>query len=80
MPHKFNADRRDRIPKQKYRVANWSDCSEGLHQRGDLTVWINEDAVTAFPFIHDVYPAAEKKLQHSSGMKRSQICPIALMR
>jgi len=24
MPHKFNAARRDKIPKQKHRVINWS--------------------------------------------------------
>ena len=37
-------------------------------------------AITAFPLIHEVYPAAVKKFQHSSGLKRSQISPIALMR
>lgn len=45
MPHKFNADRRDKIPKQKYRVTNWAEYNEGLRRRGDLTVWINEDAL-----------------------------------
>ena len=45
MPHKFNADRRDEIPKQKYQVTNWAEYNEGLRRRGDLTVWINEDAV-----------------------------------
>jgi hypothetical protein len=45
MPHKFNAARRDKIPKQKYRVTNWSEYNEGLRQRGDLTVWIDEDAL-----------------------------------
>ena len=45
MPHKFNADRRDNIPKQKHRVTNWSEYNEGLRQRGDLTVWISEDAL-----------------------------------
>jgi hypothetical protein len=45
MPHKFNADRRDKIPKQKQRVTNWAEYNEGLRRRGDLTVWINEDAI-----------------------------------
>jgi hypothetical protein len=45
MPHKFNAEHRVKIPKQKYRVANWSDYNESLRQRGDLTVWISEDAL-----------------------------------
>mgnify|MGYP005995932275 FL=1 len=45
MPHKFNADRRDKIPKQEHRVTNWSEYNEGLRRRGDLTVWISEDAL-----------------------------------
>ena len=45
MPHKFNADRRDKIPKQKQRVTNWAECNEGLRRRGDLTIWISEDAL-----------------------------------
>lgn len=45
MPHKFNAGRRDNIPKQKHRVTNWAEYNEGLRRRGDLTVWISEDAL-----------------------------------
>jgi hypothetical protein len=46
MPHKFNADRRDKIPKQKRRVTNGADYDESLRRRGDLTVWISEEALT----------------------------------
>ena len=35
--------------------------------------------VKAFPLIHEVYPAAWKKFRHSSGVKRSQISPMASM-
>ncbi len=45
MPHKFNADRRDNIPKQKQRVTNWAEYDESLRRRGDLTVWISDDAL-----------------------------------
>ena len=45
MPHKFNAARRDKIPKQNQRVTGWSEYNEGLRQRGDLTVWISEAAL-----------------------------------
>jgi hypothetical protein len=45
MPHKFNADRRNEIAKQKQRVTNWSEYNEGLRRREDLTVWISEDAL-----------------------------------
>ena len=44
MPHKFNADRRDRIPKQKYRITNWASYNESLRRRGDLTVWVSDQA------------------------------------
>ncbi|SFF15144.1 Transposase DDE domain-containing protein [Sulfitobacter brevis] len=46
MPHKFNAAHRDKIPKHKHRVTNWPEYNEGLRQRGDLTVWISEDALS----------------------------------
>ena len=44
MPHKFNADRRDKIAKQKFQVTNWPAYNESLRQRGDLTVWVSDDA------------------------------------
>ena len=45
MPYKFNADRRVKILRQKQRVTNWSEYNEGLRQRGDLTVWISDEAL-----------------------------------
>ena len=46
MPHKFNTDRRGKIPKQKHRVSNWAKYNEGLRRRGDLTFWISEEVLT----------------------------------
>jgi hypothetical protein len=48
MPHKFNADRRDKIPKQKQQVTNCAEYDESLRQRGDLTVWISDDALAVW--------------------------------
>jgi hypothetical protein len=45
MPHKFNADRRNKIPKQKHSVTNWAEYNQVLRQRGDVTFWISEDAL-----------------------------------
>ncbi len=45
MPHKFNAARRDKIPKRKHRVTNCSEYNEGLRRRGDLAFWISDDAL-----------------------------------
>jgi len=41
--HKFNADVRAKIPKQKQRVTTAGEYDESLRQRGDLTVWIRPD-------------------------------------
>jgi hypothetical protein len=48
MPHKFNADRHAKIPKQKRRVTNCAGYDESLRRRGDLTVWIREDALAVW--------------------------------
>lgn len=48
MPHKFNADRRARIPKHKRRVTNGAAYDESLRRRGDLTSWISEDALAVW--------------------------------
>jgi hypothetical protein len=48
MPHKYNADRRHRIPKTRYKVTNWRDYEAGLRKRGSLTIWFSDDAVEAW--------------------------------
>ncbi|MCP4319951.1 MAG: IS5 family transposase [Hyphomicrobiales bacterium] len=45
MPHKFNAARRHKFAKKRYRVTNWAEYNESLRRRGDLTVWIDADAL-----------------------------------
>ena len=45
MPHKFNADRGDKIPKQKYQIKNWGTYNEALRRRSDLTFWISEEGL-----------------------------------
>ena len=48
MPFKANAARRHHIPKQRYRVTNWSEYDAALGQRGSLTVWFTNDAIAAW--------------------------------
>ena len=48
MPHKYNADRRHRIPRTCYKVTNWKAYEAGLRQRGSLTIWFSEEAVAAW--------------------------------
>ena len=48
MPFKANQDRRQRIPKQRHKVTNWSAYDRALRQRGSLTVWFTEAAIAAW--------------------------------
>ncbi|SDE45098.1 hypothetical protein SAMN04487779_103814 [Belnapia rosea] len=48
MPYKVNADRRNRIPKQRHRVTNWASYKAGLRARGSLTVWSTAEAIAAW--------------------------------
>ena len=48
LPFKLNADRRRHIPKQTFKVTNWRDYDASLRQRGSLTVWFTDEAITAW--------------------------------
>ena len=48
VPFKANAARRHRIPKQRHRMTNWAEYDASLRQRGSLTVWFTEEAITAW--------------------------------
>ncbi|TRD13445.1 transposase [Palleronia caenipelagi] len=48
MPFKHNASRRDKFAKAKYRVTNWADYNESLRRRGDVTIWLSEDAMAGW--------------------------------
>jgi hypothetical protein len=48
MPHKYNANRRHRIPRPRYKVTNWRDDEAGLRQRGSLVIWFSAEAVAAW--------------------------------
>ncbi len=45
MPHKLNANRRAKIPKQKHRVTKRAEYNEGLRRRRDVTAWINDEVL-----------------------------------
>src|SRR5918997_258650 len=48
MPYKANAARRHRIPRARYRVANWPEYDRALQRRGSLTVWVTPEALAAW--------------------------------
>jgi hypothetical protein len=43
MPHKFNADRRDKFEKKRQKVTNWRVYNQGLRQRGDVIIWLSPE-------------------------------------
>lgn len=47
MPHKFNQSRRHKFEKVKYRLRNWPNYDAALRRRGDLRLWISEEAIGA---------------------------------
>ena len=61
MPHKYNADRRHRIPRTRYKVTNWRDYEAGLRKRGSLTIWFSEDAVEAWRAVPRTTPGGQAR-------------------
>jgi hypothetical protein len=45
MPNKYPKKKGWNVPKQKYKLSNWSDYNAALRSRGDITVWLSEDAI-----------------------------------
>ncbi len=48
MPYKHNHNRRHKFDKARYKVRNWPEYDRALRNRGGLTVWFSEEAVTAW--------------------------------
>jgi hypothetical protein len=45
MPYKFNESRRHKIKKALYKVTNWAEYNDALHNRRDVTIWFTQNAV-----------------------------------
>jgi hypothetical protein len=48
MPYKANAARRHKIPRARYKLANWPEYDRALQHRGSLTVWVTPEALAAW--------------------------------
>jgi Transposase DDE domain len=48
MPFKFNQPQRHRIPRAQYRVRNWNEYDRDLVRRGDIRVWLSQEAIAAW--------------------------------
>ena len=45
MPNKYPEKKGWNVPKQKYKVSNWSDYNESLRLRGDISIWLSDNAI-----------------------------------
>ncbi len=52
MPHKFNQARRHKFEQAKYRIQNWRDYESSLRRRGDVRLWISEEAIAGWHAKH----------------------------
>jgi len=67
LPFKLNQDRRH-IPRQRRRVTNWPAYDASLRQRGSLTVWFTDEAISAW--------AAEPRTTRGG---QSRYSPVAIL-
>ncbi|WP_246100874.1 IS5 family transposase [Palleronia caenipelagi] len=70
MPFKHNASRRDKFAKAKYGVTNWAGYNESLRQRGDVTIWLSEDAMARW----SPPPAGKRGAQRRSSDLAIEAC------
>ena len=47
--------------KTNYRVRNWAEYEKGLRQRGDITIWFDEDAIKAWNAVPTGKPGGQSK-------------------
>lgn len=45
MPNKYAIKKGWSLPKQKFTITNWSEYNAALRSRGDIEVWLSEDAI-----------------------------------
>ena len=55
MPNKYPNKKGWDVPKQKHKVKNWREYNAALKRRGDITVWLSEDAISKWYEKNRVY-------------------------
>ena len=50
MPNKYAEKKEWNVPKQKYKLSNWSEYSDALRRRGEIDVWLSEEALLNVSF------------------------------
>jgi len=52
---------RHHIPRVRYKVTNWKAYEAGLRQRGSLTIWFSEEAVTVWRAAPRITPGGQAR-------------------
>lgn len=55
MPNKYPEKKGWKVAKQKFKVTNWSEYTESLRQRGNITVWLSDAAISQWYETDRVY-------------------------
>ena len=45
MRNKYAKKKEWKVPKQKYKLSNWSEYSDGLGRRSEIDIWLSEEAI-----------------------------------
>ena len=45
MPNKYPLKKGWNVPKQKYKLTNWAEYNAALCRRGEIDVWLSEEAI-----------------------------------
>jgi hypothetical protein len=64
MPFKFREAQRHHILKARYRVHNWPDDDCGLVRRGDIRVWLPEDAIGGWRAVCRTTPGGQGRFSN----------------
>ncbi len=55
------SSRVNRNYKTKYRVSNWPEYERGLRDRGDVTIWLSEEAIAAWNAPKSGLPGGQRR-------------------
>ncbi|OIN84954.1 IS5 family transposase [Francisella sp. TX07-6608] len=45
MPHKYAKSKSWHVPKQQYKITNWSEYNQSLKNRGSIDIWLSKEAI-----------------------------------
>lgn len=65
MPNKYANKKGWRVPKQKFKIHNWSEYSDSLRERGNIEIWISDEAISCWYERDRVYDGTGTPLTYS---------------